>query len=213
MSDTHTQANSPQDDDIDATVDALDAASVNAAEIDEPPVMSADSTSPAAQIAALQKQLAEMQDKMLRQRAEFENVRRRMQREMTDARTFAKIAAIEEFLPAYDTFSLAMTSIDTATDMTVLKQGMSMIANGFRQALENLGIERISSVGKPFDPHTHEAVSTEASATVPENHVLREWKPAYKLGDKLLRAAVVVVSSGPAVAEEVIDDEDDTTES
>lgn len=142
--------------------------------------------------------IAELEDKYLRCRAEFDNYRKRMAREFGETRDAARRNTVSDFLTVYDYFAMGMASIDTAPNLDILKQGMTMIWNEFQKVLEGLGVKAVDSVGKPFDVKLHEAASREASDTVPEGTILREWKKAFMLGDKLLRPAVVVVSAGPA---------------
>lgn len=142
--------------------------------------------------------IAELEDKYLRCRAEFDNYRKRMAREFGETRDAARRNTVSDFLTVYDYFAMGMASIDTAPNLDILKQGMTMIWNEFQKVLEGLGVKAVDSVGKPFDVKLHEAASRETSDTVPEGTILREWKKAFMLGDKLLRPAVVVVSAGPA---------------
>jgi molecular chaperone GrpE len=138
----------------------------------------------------------ESRDKLLRHHAEFENYRKRTQREFADVRERTKAATVEEFLTVYDHFGMALEHADD--NCSVLRQGMEMILVEFKRTFETLGVEEMDPVGKPFDPNQHEAIAQEPSDTVPEGHVLRQWKSGFRLGDRLLRAAAVIVSSGPA---------------
>ena len=144
------------------------------------------------------KKAAELEDKYLRCRAEFDNYRKRMAREFSEVRDQTRRMTVTDFLTVHDYFAMGMASIDNAPNMDILKQGMAMIWAEFQKVLDGLGVKALDSVGKPFDAKIHEAVSQEASDTVPEGIVLREYKKAFMLGDKLLRPAVVIVSSGPA---------------
>ena len=144
------------------------------------------------------KKAAELEDKYLRCRAEFDNYRKRMAREFSEVRDQTRRMTVTDFLTVHDYFAMGMASIDTAPNMEILKQGMTMIWAEFQKVLDGLGVKEVDSVGKPFDAKIHEAMSQEASDTVPEGIVLREYKKAFMLGDKLLRPAVVIVSSGPA---------------
>ena len=141
-------------------------------------------------------QLAELQDKYLRKLAEFDNYRKRMAREFTETREQARRTTIGDFLTVYDYFSMGMAAIGQASDIAVLKQGMEMIWAEFQRVLEGLNVKEIESVGKKFDANIHEAMSQEASDTVPEGVVIRQWKAGFMIGDKLLRPAMVVVSTG-----------------
>lgn len=161
------------------------------------------------QVADLERKLAESQDRYLRTRAEFDNYRKRMQRDLSDARQFARIDTLETLLPVLDHFQMAMAYANQSPDYQTLKQGMDMILNEFERSWESLGVQRIVTVGKPVDPTCHEVVSTEASATVPEGTVLRETKSGYLVGERLLRAAGVVASSGPQAEPEAASSTDE----
>ncbi|MBP5673492.1 MAG: nucleotide exchange factor GrpE [Victivallales bacterium] len=141
-------------------------------------------------------QLAELQDKYLRKLAEFDNYRKRMAREFSETRDQARRTTVGDFLTVYDYFSMGMAAIEQASDMAVLKQGMEMIWAEFQRVLEGLNVKEIESIGKKFDATVHEAMSQEASDTVPEGVVIRQWKAGFMMGDKLLRPAMVVVSTG-----------------
>jgi molecular chaperone GrpE len=142
----------------------------------------------------------ECREKLLRHHAEFENYRKRTQREFAVVREQTKAATVEEFLTVYDHFGMALAHADE--DNSVLRQGMEMILTEFKRTFEALGVEEMDPAGKPFDPNLHEAIAQEASDEVPEGHVVRQWKSGFCMGDRLLRAAAVIVSSGPAGAEE-----------
>ncbi len=160
------------------------------------------------QVTELEAQLAESHDKHLRLRADFDNYRKRMQRDLVDAREFSRLGTLEEILPVLDHFQMAMAYANQSADYATLKQGMDMILVEFERCFENLGVTRIVCVGEPFDPNHHEAVATEPSDEVPDGVILRETKAGYRLGDRLLRAPAVVVSSGkPEPAEDADSDE------
>ena len=150
----------------------------------------------------LRRQLAEANDRYLRSRADLDNFRKRAQRDLAEMRESTKAAAVEEFLPVFDHFNMAVAHLHDNPDLGTLKQGMEMILAEFKRTLEALGVEQVNAAGAPFDPTAHEAISEEASATVPRGHVVRQWKSGYRLGTRLLRPASVVVSSGPAAAAE-----------
>ena len=151
----------------------------------------------------LSKQLAESQDKVLRLRAELDNLRKRNSRDINDARQNSKISTIEEILPVMDQFQMAVMAMESNSDLETIKQGMSMILNTFNSCFDNLGIKKLSSMGQVFDPNQHEAVSAEYSDEYETDIIIREWKSGYKLGERLLRPSTVVVSKGPEpVAEE-----------
>ena len=93
---------------------------------------------------------------------------------------------------------MAVAATTATNNLQSLLDGMKMIQMEFDKAFSDLGIVKIDASGKDFDPTQHEAISEEASDTVPAGKVLRQWCFGYKSGDRLLKPATVVVSSGPA---------------
>ena len=156
----------------------------------------------------LEAQLHAAQDQYLRAKAELENARKRMQRESSELRQYIKASTIQEFFSVLDHFQMAMDHVDQTPDFETLKQGMNMILGEFRRTFENLGVETINATGEEFDPNQHEAVAQEPSDDVPKDHVLRQWKCGYRMGERLLRPASVIVSSGPEPAPESDDKTD-----
>ena len=152
--------------------------------------------SPEERIAALEAALAEAREQVLRRQADFTNYRKRMQREMEEIRNLGRAGAIEQFLPVVDNFDMAMMAIEQASDLNMLKTGMNMIHAELHRCLDGLGVERLDPTGQPFDPNQHEAIKTEPSDEWDEGTVIQLFKPGYRLGERLLRAAAVVVSSG-----------------
>ena len=153
---------------------------------------------PEEKIAKLEKALLEMEDKRLRLLAEMENQRKRAVKDMEAVRYNTMTDTLHPFFQVFDHFSMAVAATETTTNMQSLLEGMKMIRAEFDRAFSDLGIERIDATGKDFDPNTQEAMSQEASDTVPAGKVIRQWCFGYKMGDRLLKPANVVVSSGPA---------------
>jgi molecular chaperone GrpE len=166
----------------------------------------------AERIQKLEFELAQSKDRFLRAKAEMDNYRKRVQRDLADVRRQTKTMTIEEFLSVFDHFQMAQTHAEQNTDFATLKQGMDMILNEFSRVFENLGVLTVNAVNQPFDPNEHEALAEEASAEVPAGHVLRQWKCGFRMGERLLRPASVIVSSGPADEPEVESDDSDLTE-
>ena len=153
-------------------------------------------------LAKATRELAEMQNKFLYLQADYQNYRRRMIKELSDARQLGVIGTLDPFLRVADFLGMADAAAKQSDNVEAIRQGLSMILNEFTKAFDDLGVKRVDSVGKPFDPDRQEAVLQEASETVPEGVVIKEWSPAYMLGDRCIRAAKVVVSTGkPATAE------------
>lgn len=136
-------------------------------------------------------------DRWLRARAELDNYRKRVQREFAELRTQAVLQTVAEFLTIYDQLEMALAHAASAAQADSLRRGIELTHAEFGRVLQRLGVTRIETTGKPFDPACEEAVAQEPSEEVPAGIVLREWKAGFLLGDRLLRPAVVLVSSGP----------------
>ena len=152
-------------------------------------------------------ELRKAQELVLRKAAEFENFRKRSQRDLGEVRVATQISTLSEFFPVMDNFRLAMLAVETSDDIATLKQGMAMIMTGLENCFTNLGLTVVDSVGETFDPNVHHATKTEPSDE-PEGTILKQFRPCYMLGERLVRPATVVVSSGPEVADSAGDDSD-----
>jgi molecular chaperone GrpE len=130
--------------------------------------------------------------------ADFENYRKRIDREKKDWTAFASEKLILELLPVLDHFELGLADSAKNGAPTAFTEGFQLICNQLRAAIEKAGVQVIDAEGVVFDPNLHEAISHMPSDQVPEGQVVAQTRRGYKLGDKLLRAAQVVVSSGPA---------------
>ncbi|MFO7820796.1 MAG: nucleotide exchange factor GrpE [Lentisphaeria bacterium] len=161
------------------------------------------------ELEGLKKRLNDAEDKFVRSRAELENYRKRAQRETAEMREYSKVNTVEQFLPVFDHFQMAMMHVGENSDFETLKQGMDMILAEFRRTFDALGVEEVEAEGEKFDPNVHEAMSQEPSDEVPAGHVIRQWKCGYRMGERLLRPATVVVSCGPQ-EESKAENENDT---
>ena len=150
------------------------------------------------QIEALTSEKATLYDKLLRLQAEFENYRRRVERERGDIYQHGREDVLLQFLPVVDNFERALSSLETSEgDAEALRHGVELIHKQFKDALSKLGLEAVEAVGQAFDPHVHEAVTTEATDKHKENTVIEEFQRGYRIGDRLLRPAKVKVASSP----------------
>ena len=125
---------------------------------------------------------------LLRVQAEFDNYRKRMQTVLTDARQDGFINAIEQFLPALDSFKMAT---DMITDKNTLI-GIKFIEKGILDTLQKMGVEVIDCTGK-FDPEKHQAIDTDNSADVESGYIVKEAYKGFTYKDKVIRYAQVVV--------------------
>ena len=138
----------------------------------------------------------DLQEKMLRMAAEFENYKKRMVRERETSFKYAEEALLKELLPSIDNLERALAHQNDSSELKVMREGVDLTLKALLAATAKFGLTPIDSVGKPFDPNLHEALAMEASDTVPPQSVLREFEKGYFYKDRLLRAAKVVVSKG-----------------
>lgn len=139
-----------------------------------------------------------LKDRLLRLQADFENFRKRIDREKKDWIAYANEKLILELLPVLDHFELGLADSAKNGASPAIVAGFQLVCTQLRTALEKAGVQAIDAEGQPFDPHLHEAITHLPSDSVPDGKVVTQTRRGYKLGDKLLRAAQVVVSSGPA---------------
>lgn len=125
--------------------------------------------------------------------AEFDNFRKNAIKERSELSKYGSEKFIREFLNVFDNFERALEAPET-TETTAFREGVLMIATELRHLLQRFGVEEIKAEGENFDPSKHEALSSEPRTDVEPGKVIRVFKKAYKLHDKLLRPAQVVVS-------------------
>lgn len=151
---------------------------------------------PAAQLAAVAAEKAELQDRLLRRMAEFDNFRRRVEREKSEIREFATMDTIRVVLPVLDDFERAL-KIETSD--AEFAKGMGLILQRFSGELQKLGLEPIPiAEGQPFDPHVHHALEMRATSEAPDHTILGELQKGYNFRGKLLRPALVSVAVAPS---------------
>jgi molecular chaperone GrpE len=157
------------------------------------------------ELKALQKELMDYKDKYLRQLADAENARRRMQKEKHDIVLYATEKLVIDFLKPIDHFENALGfAQNMSEDVKNWAFGFQMILAQFKDALSQHGIKSIDSVGKEFNPHEHEAVEVVESNTYPPHTVVEECTKGYKMGDRIIRAARVKVSGTEEEKEEIL---------
>jgi len=136
-----------------------------------------------------------LQDRLLRRQAEFENYKKRAERERSEYVQFASAELMKELLNVLDSFDLAMRN--AADESAASKDGIDLIYKQFLDALSKFGLKSIEATGQPFDPNFHQAVSTvPAKKDVAENTVVEVLRRGYTLNGKLLRPAMVAVAAG-----------------
>jgi molecular chaperone GrpE len=137
-------------------------------------------------------------DRLARLQAEFDNARKREQRERADYRAFAVADAVEQFLPVLDNFKLALNSNGTAEQ---LRTGVELIAKQMDEVLRSLNVTPVETEGHPFDPRVHEALESVERPDLPDHQVIDEIRRGYRIKDRLLRPALVRISANPNVSE------------
>ena len=153
---------------------------------------------PAVRLAELEGEVARLKDTVLRSNADQQNQQRRHQREREELRKYATAGLLEDLLPALDSLALGLESASTQADGRAVAEGFRMAVGQLRGILAGQGLVEVNPTGQPFDPARHEAVGSEASATVAEGTVLRVARAGWLLHDRVLRPAAVFVSAGPA---------------
>ena len=143
------------------------------------------------EVAALQAELADLRDRSIRTLADFENYRRRSEREREDLRRFAVADALRDMLPVVDNLERALAAGGTVED---LKLGVELTLRQFKDLLRQRGILELAAVGEPFDPSLHEAVAREETSDVSVPTVTSELQRGYTLNGRLLRPALVKVA-------------------
>ncbi len=137
-------------------------------------------------------------DRLARLQAEFENARRRADRERGEFREYATGSAVEQFLPVLDNFQLALKANGTAEQ---LRSGVELIAKQMEEAFRSLNVVPVETVGVAFDPRFHEALGSVESPELPDGHVFEEVRRGYRIRERLLRPALVRVVSNPQQTE------------
>ena len=146
-------------------------------------------------------EIASLKDHLLRTRAEFDNIRKRLTREKEESLRYANQAILSDLLPLLDHLELGLQAATTTTDAASVVAGVKLIQSQFDRFLTDHGVTPIEALGKPFDPHWHEALSQEPSPGKPEGLVLHQRRRGYKIGDRLLRpSSVVTVGPSPTPA-------------
>ena len=143
----------------------------------------------------------EWQDKALRSVAEFENYKKRMERERSAMLKYSGEPIFRELLPVVDNLERAVEQgvvdgVEAEQNLKALLEGVELTLKSLQATLEKFEVKPIETVGQPFDPTIQEALTMEASESIPANHVVSEFEKGYHYKDRLLRAARVIVSSG-----------------
>lgn len=142
----------------------------------------------------LQAELNETKDQLLRVAAEYDNFRKRSQREKESLYSECKSSVVNDLLPVIDNFERCVAPGED-TSYEDYKKGVELTYKQFGEALKKLGIEAFGEVGDAFDPNLHNAVMHTEDENLPENSISNVLMKGYKLGDKIIRAAMVAVAN------------------
>lgn len=142
----------------------------------------------------LKQQIEKWKNDYLYLRAEFETYKRNAIKERSEISKYGSERIILEILSVADNFDRALGTKPTPETLEVYAQGVKMSANELKTVLTRFGVSEIKCEGSPFDPMLHEALGAEESDSVSEGHILRVFRSAYKLHDRVIRPAQVIVA-------------------
>jgi len=130
-------------------------------------------------------------DRVARMQAEFENARKRGEKERTEFRDFAAASVVEQFLPVLDNFQLALKAKGSAEQ---LRSGVELIVKQMEDILRQMQVVAVPALGEAFDPRVHEALGSVDRDDIPDQHVAEEVRRGYKMRERLLRPALVRIA-------------------
>ncbi|MCU0343644.1 MAG: nucleotide exchange factor GrpE [Ignavibacterium sp.] len=145
-------------------------------------------------IAVLEKEIVQFKELALRKAAEFENYKRRTENDQLNLLKYAAESLIIKLLPTIDDFERSLEHMTEETDVQKIKEGVQLIYNKLVKTLEDQGVKKIESVGKPFSVDFHEALMQRADDSVPPHTVIDELETGYMYKDRVIRHAKVIVS-------------------
>ncbi len=145
-------------------------------------------------ISELSEQVKDLNDRLLRKAAEFENYKRRTENDQLNLLNYAAEGFIIKLLPVIDDFERSLTHIKDAEDIKAIKNGIKLVYDKMVKILKEAGVQKMESVGKPFDVNHHDALMQQKDDSVPPHTVLQEVENGYIYKDKVIRHAKVIVS-------------------
>jgi len=137
---------------------------------------------------------SEYKERLQRLAADFENYRKRVEKEKEDFVKFCKEDLIHELLPILDNFEMALHHVKNTTDPKKIIEGIELVERQFHNILKKEGLQVIATKGKKFDPHIHEAIMHEETDKHPEGFIIEELRKGYILSGKVVRPAQVKIS-------------------
>ena len=154
----------------------------------------APEAAPGAELEAATARIAELEEELLRARADLDNARKRAARDVEGAHKYGLEKFVNALLPVKDSMDMGMEAAASATDMDAVREGMALTLKLLDDTLTRLDITPVDPAGEKFDPEFHQAMTMEASSEAPAGTVLRVMQRGYLLNDRLLRPAMVVVA-------------------
>ena len=145
-------------------------------------------------IASLEQEINQYKELALRKAAEFENYKRRTENDQLNLLKYAAESLIIKLLPTIDDFERSLAHMNEETDVQKIKEGVQLIYNKFIKVLDDQGVKKIESIGKPFSVEYHEALMQRADDSVPPHTVIDELETGYMYKDRVIRHAKVIVS-------------------
>ncbi|MBK9143823.1 MAG: nucleotide exchange factor GrpE [Candidatus Melainabacteria bacterium] len=154
------------------------------------------------ELDAMEQRATEAENLYKRLAADFENYRKRVDRERQEFTATGIQKAIEAILPALDDMDLAKSKLSDSMDPKNMIDSLNMVYNRFARCLEQIGIAQLDVIGQPFDPRLHEPVQQIATREVPDGSIVHQLRPGYMFNDKVLRPSLVNVATSDGVEDE-----------
>jgi molecular chaperone GrpE len=151
----------------------------------------------ASELDALRRERDEAQDRLLRLQAEFDNYRKRIERERRDLSEHFAAELLADFLPVLDDVERALAAVHASSEPALAshRQGLELIQKQFLELLKRRQVAPIDALGADFDPNVHQAVGQEFSSTHREGEVIEDMRRGYRVGERLLRPSMVKVAT------------------
>ncbi|GBF10125.1 MULTISPECIES: nucleotide exchange factor GrpE [Tepidibacillus] len=147
------------------------------------------------EVSQLKQTIEELQNRLLRTQADFENFRKRTRVEKEELAKYATAKLVESLLPAIDNFERAIDSSKDSQNLDLFLQGVEMVYRQIEQVLTQEGLEKIEAVGQPFNPEIHQAVMQVETDEFDSGIVVEELQKGYKLKEKVIRPSMVKVNA------------------
>ena len=139
-------------------------------------------------------EIKNLKDKYLRALAEWDNYRKRMDKDFEDFKKYAKVDFFIKILPVLDNFDRALSGAELSQDIENFRNGLEIIDRQLKDTLKALGLKEFSGLGEAFDPNRHEAIAVVDTNEKPENTIVEEISKGYMVGDRVIKPAKVLVS-------------------